>query len=739
MPRAKKGFGKPNRKQPRRKQQTKAPPSTTQNASITRRKKTDKEMDEELEQFLIEDSGNLKQTLLESRSQRIAIAFAFVNRFKAIQEITEDGVNHWIGAKGIIPQIRNFLGVSRGTDIRHILESVILCRSAGTKYDGSYRSLSEEGPGQPPIIRLESQEAQIIADLMEDGASISMAWMIVNSHREEQELTSLTRSAVYSCIKRLRPEVTPVTKLKQGSSDPNDPWSKARAGWVKQLLIRFGILVIPETEQVPDCFDVTKLNCLDKDQAAWWDETHRSCNPGAGGIAGGARTTFLRFHRDENGRLDPNGTLSDSEKTFVNCKYTEEVRLSLGCATVTPVDATTGAKLPREGRRCIPFDYSAKTILTIKDYKGKQQKEMSRVKGLTGHGGGWVQKPPGWEAGQLYYDDPVNAMQNCGKVAATKLAMHGIRTVGDMKSATNEVIENIVNYSTPDGLLPRGRVAAFTALALACSHEKRPGVIDYRKEENPYEARYGSENWEAKMKGCASMSPYICITSMIEHIIHETAATFKGTTHEDDWVFFHDALSLMTAKETVEWMRQKDYLKRWILPEQQLHFHDPQLKRYRYRPTGDGAELMSWDNSLNKDTHECTNWHIQLTTDYDDDDARKFSLSTPKRGSSAYRRLLHPVTGVVPSSKRILQDCDLVYLSMRAVLEAKGCAISELSVRTGHRAVAARAGGAVGTRGGKRTRKQAEDDFGGGDKATHVDAIDGVDIKLSAAKARFSV
>jgi hypothetical protein len=29
---------------------------------------------------------------------------------------------------------------------------------------------------------------------------------------------------------------------------------------------------------------------------------------------------------------------------------------------------------------------------------------------------------------------------------------------------------------------------------------------------------------------------------------NETNAIFKGTTHEDDWVWYHDAISLMTSK-----------------------------------------------------------------------------------------------------------------------------------------------------------------------------------------------
>jgi hypothetical protein len=62
------------------------------------------------------------------------------------------------------------------------------------------------------------------------------------------------------------------------------------------------------------------------------------------------------------------------------------------------------------------------------------------------------------------------------------------------------------------------------------------------------------------------LSPFVCITEIVEHIVVETARVYKGTKNEDDWMFYHDALSLMTAKETIRWMQEKDYLKRWILP-----------------------------------------------------------------------------------------------------------------------------------------------------------------------------
>ena len=31
---------------------------------------------------------------------------------------------------------------------------------------------------------------------------------------------------------------------------------------------------------------------------------------------------------------------------------------------------------------------------------------------------------------------------------------------------------------------------------------------------------------------------------------------FDGTPHEKDWMFYHDALSQLTNKDTVEWMKK---------------------------------------------------------------------------------------------------------------------------------------------------------------------------------------
>jgi hypothetical protein len=38
---------------------------------------------------------------------------------------------------------------------------------------------------------------------------------------------------------------------------------------------------------------------------------------------------------------------------------------------------------------------------------------------------------------------------------------------------------------------------------------------------------------------------------MVEHTFVESAKLFKEPKHEHDWSFYHDALSLMTAKDTI--------------------------------------------------------------------------------------------------------------------------------------------------------------------------------------------
>ena len=119
--------------------------------------------------------------------------------------------------------------------------------------------------------------------------------------------------------------------------------------------------------------------------------------------------------------------------------------------------------------------------------------------------------------------------------------------------------------------------------------------------------------------------------------------------------------SLMTAGETVDWMKEMGCHKRWLLPAMGLHSDDIDSKACLETVAGSGPENMPWDLSLNKDAHEDTNRHIVLTHELANDDPRKFDLSTPKRGSWACQRVLQ----ICLCSKRIKQDIHEVFDSTR--------------------------------------------------------------------------
>ena len=69
---------------------------------------------------------------------------------------------------------------------------------------------------------------------------------------------------------------------------------------------------------------------------------------------------------------------------------------------------------------------------------------------------------------------------------------------------------------------------------------------------------------------------------MIEHMASERKKIYLGTTHKNYCLFYHTALSLMTAvtkKETQNWMKEKGYEDMLILPEIDLFTSNPVLKR----------------------------------------------------------------------------------------------------------------------------------------------------------------
>ena len=78
---------------------------------------------------------------------------------------------------------------------------------------------------------------------------------------------------------------------------------------------------------------------------------------------------------------------------------------------------------------------------------------------------------------------------------------------------------------------------------------------DHRKAKNPYLSGCG-ERWVDKLKSSTEMSKFCCITDIISFMMNEADKLMKGSVHEDDFFIFRDALVLMIAKETINWMKQ---------------------------------------------------------------------------------------------------------------------------------------------------------------------------------------
>ena len=79
--------------------------------------------------------------------------------------------------------------------------------------------------------------------------------------------------------------------------------------------------------------------------------------------------------------------------------------------------------------------------------------------------------------------------------------------------------------------------------------------------------------------------------------------------YEEYFFIAHNALVLMTAKETINWMRQNLYLHRWFLPWNRLQDGTP----YAGRPVGNIPEFMPLDNSLNHDILHSLRMHSVLS------------------------------------------------------------------------------------------------------------------------------
>mgnify|MGYP007048498132 CR=1 FL=1 len=168
-------------------------------------------------------------------------------------------------------------------------------------------------------------------------------------------------------------------------------------------------------------------------------------------------------------------------------------------------------------------------------------------------------------------------------------------------------------------------------------------------------------------------------------MVNESQELMNGTRFENDWVFYHDALSQLTSNDTREWMNNtvingKTISERWLIPKFKLSENTP----YDRRPVGNSPEFMPLDNSLNNDIQSSHLHHCIATAHLPSTDVRKYSLSTPKIISRGITRIWNNPAGP-PSSSRIVHDVLQAIDAIEVVYRADGAIVPGLADRNGIR------------------------------------------------------
>ncbi len=203
-------------------------------------------------------------------------------------------------------------------------------------------------------------------------------------------------------------------------------------------------------------------------------------------------------------------------------------------------------------------------MISVNDYKQLMKVEFNRIRSLKGTNGYWYQSFR--DPYILYYhNDPVKQLKEVGKKTAELLESIDIKTVGDFKSLKSSTDINKLPYK-----LTISKLTKFCIEARQAMDKDAPVGIDHWLSANPYLSKSEAE-WEKHLKTAATFSHSACITDYIDHMMVESERIMKGTIHENTWMVYLNALALMTAKLTKAYMAEKGYLKRWILPLDNLY------------------------------------------------------------------------------------------------------------------------------------------------------------------------
>ena len=250
---------------------------------------------------------------------------------------------------------------------------------------------------------------------------------------------------------------------------------------------------------------------------------------------------------------------------------------------------------------------------------------------------------------KVFEKDPVTKLSGIGEEKARELKRVGsVKEVGHVARLSDKKIKTLAKSNGLSvGFLEKARDEAKTA---------KPGKfkskrIDHKKKPNPYKSLYG-DDWMKVIDASTNMKKWINIRQLVLHMAKESDRLMEGTQFEGKAMFKHDALSLMTAKGTREWMEKtlvngRSIYSRWLLPEAGLNKRIDLgggrfTRRYANRPPGNLPRLMILDKYGNNalvvatDDHVSVAWDLPYGPDISTDP--KFELCDSVCASRAYLR-----------------------------------------------------------------------------------------------------
>ena len=169
---------------------------------------------------------------------------------------------------------------------------------------------------------------------------------------------------------------------------------------------------------------------------------------------------------------------------------------------------------------------------------------------------------------------------------------------------------------------------------------------------------------------------------MIVHVITQATEAYRGSTHADDFMLYHDALSQWWEKDAQDLIERLGFKDRQV---RCLGATNSTFARYAGKLVGDSPELCrGLDSHGFADLLNAMDLNIALSCKmYPLGDKRRFETGTPAQMWETLRRCWQ----IAPTSERIIEDLSAFPRVLATIIERKGCAVPDEYLRSGRRSL----------------------------------------------------